>query len=400
MQSPKSETDTPQPKKATEITAAKTGVGATATQPRIGATVVNTVVTDASARRMTLEAAAVKLKIDTAAVKTATGSVAARPWIGASVVEQALESIAMESGIGAAFAQKSELLNSVIIEQPASVRMFQSVLDSINWPQKSPLSQLGISADLTNTIDTIKAINSTSKILKTSLSPIAAISQEFRDKLALQMNPIGSVLKASETHFLSINKSISDHLSILDQLQPLIDTPDLTEYIRSAIDYNEALEEVNSESEIKDSLQELISADSEEDRSRIFSNFSDRNKRWISVFIEYLRMAILAYAVNQIPSIKEIQRSFEKDGREGVMNLLTLSHEKAEEGRHFISGEGVRLRKRATTKSAIIETLNKGQVVYLLSKSKNNDWVEVYFYEDEDTVKTGWVFARYARKLE
>ena len=67
------------------------------------------------------------------------------------------------------------------------------------------------------------------------------------------------------------------------------------------------------------------------------------------------------------------------------------------DGLRFIAGNNVRLRSESSTRSEVLDELVLGQIVTVLSKSRN--WIEVkYEYEDGDAV-SGWVFTRYTAKF-
>lgn len=63
----------------------------------------------------------------------------------------------------------------------------------------------------------------------------------------------------------------------------------------------------------------------------------------------------------------------------------------------FITGSNVRLRQDKSTDSPVIDELDIGQIVEVVSKKKN--WIQVkVIYEEE--VLTGWVFTRYTEKFK
>lgn len=67
-------------------------------------------------------------------------------------------------------------------------------------------------------------------------------------------------------------------------------------------------------------------------------------------------------------------------------------------GLRFITGTNVRLRSHPSTRADVLDELDLGQVVAVVSRERN--WIEVrYEYEDGET-KVGWVFARYTSKFK
>nr|WP_075518916.1 SH3 domain-containing protein [Moritella viscosa]SHO12184.1 Putative uncharacterized protein [Moritella viscosa] len=63
----------------------------------------------------------------------------------------------------------------------------------------------------------------------------------------------------------------------------------------------------------------------------------------------------------------------------------------------FISGDGVRLRVSASTKSEVISYLGFGQLVYILEK--NRSWVKVAVPQKDGNTLEGWVFNEYAERF-
>jgi hypothetical protein len=66
-------------------------------------------------------------------------------------------------------------------------------------------------------------------------------------------------------------------------------------------------------------------------------------------------------------------------------------------GLRFITGNNVRLRKKPSTKSEILDEMILGQIVTILSKKRN--WIEIEYSYNDDESKHGWVFRRYTAKF-
>jgi hypothetical protein len=63
----------------------------------------------------------------------------------------------------------------------------------------------------------------------------------------------------------------------------------------------------------------------------------------------------------------------------------------------FITGTNVRLRQKNSTNSQVIDELEIGQIVEVISKKKN--WIQVKVTYEEEVV-IGWVFTRYTAKFK
>lgn len=63
----------------------------------------------------------------------------------------------------------------------------------------------------------------------------------------------------------------------------------------------------------------------------------------------------------------------------------------------FISGSNVRLRQKNSTNSQVLDELEIGQIVEVISKKKN--WIQVKVTYEEEVV-IGWVFTRYTAKFK
>ncbi|HCM1066067.1 TPA: SH3 domain-containing protein [Vibrio parahaemolyticus] len=63
----------------------------------------------------------------------------------------------------------------------------------------------------------------------------------------------------------------------------------------------------------------------------------------------------------------------------------------------FISGDGVRLRASASTKSAVITHLDFGQLIYILEKDRS--WVKVAVPQKDGSNLEGWVFNEYTERF-
>jgi hypothetical protein len=63
----------------------------------------------------------------------------------------------------------------------------------------------------------------------------------------------------------------------------------------------------------------------------------------------------------------------------------------------FITGNNVRLRVDASTKSEVLDEMVLGQVVTILSKKKN--WIEISYEYENGEVMEGWVFTRYTARF-
>ena len=64
----------------------------------------------------------------------------------------------------------------------------------------------------------------------------------------------------------------------------------------------------------------------------------------------------------------------------------------------FISGSNVRLREKPSTSSNILDELDLGQVVFVVSKKRN--WIEVMYKYENNEVLRGWVFTRYTARFK
>jgi hypothetical protein len=100
------------------------------------------------------------------------------------------------------------------------------------------------------------------------------------------------------------------------------------------------------------------------------------------------------------PYIQEIISSSDKTSKEIVKEIkqVPASSFGADLSTvRFITGTNVRLRQKNSTNSQVIDELDIGQIVEVVSKKKN--WIQVKVTYDEEVV-IGWVFTRYTAKFK
>lgn len=81
----------------------------------------------------------------------------------------------------------------------------------------------------------------------------------------------------------------------------------------------------------------------------------------------------------------------------GIKETPLLLNNVTTDGLRFITGNGVLLRSKPSTKSEILDELLLGQVVTVLSKDRN--WIEVTYKYENGEAMSGWVFTRYTAKF-
>ena len=134
---------------------------------------------------------------------------------------------------------------------------------------------------------------------------------------------------------------------------------------------------------------------------QIFANIPP----WLQFFIMYLIMqAILPITYSIIanlatPYVESLIKSSEKPNRELIKDIASISIDNLDLGKHrFVTVANLHLRKKASTKSRILDNLQLGKILTVISKNRN--WLEVTYRHSDGKVMKGWVFSRYTEKFK
>jgi len=286
----------------------------------------------------------------------------------------------------------------------------QKVLDSMN-PSSSiqkVLDSMNPSSSIQKVLDSMNPSASIQKVLD-SMNPSSSI-QKVLDSMN-QSSSIQKVLdsmpfdRTSQLALASLSQSEAFHKSIATLSQPGYFNAAISVISEHAMVNNACSDLENTEldtQQIEDCLQGVSSSS---DQKTFLENFSK-----LPVLLQYLIFFIFMQVL--IPQINSISANILTPHVEKYLSSTTdVKRDKLKEiskvgqlaniqtqGLRFITGNNVRLRSSPSTNSAILDELQLGQVVLVLSKKKN--WIEVQYNYNNDETLQGWVFTRYTSNFK
>lgn len=160
-------------------------------------------------------------------------------------------------------------------------------------------------------------------------------------------------------------------------------------------------ETIESAQELVEQLDQLTDASDASEFSNIFRKIPTAVK-WTMLFII---MQLLTPIFNNVvanlitPHVEDFIKDSNKSKRELVKGIATTQLEKVDLSRfRFVTVDVLLLREQPNKSSPIIDRLVFGQVLTVLSKERN--WIEVtYINEDGETIQ-GWCFTRHTTKFK
>ena len=274
--------------------------------------------------------------------------------------------------------------------------------------------------------------------LRKNLSGIESMAKTFKQMEKINMTSISAVENAIkgisrfeemniENPLRKFNSAIAESTSLLIKIGELNKGLELPQYKNSLLYLSEVLEQSSLESELlyEDSLDiseiENILCD---DKLSIQEKIVDIFKRYINkniiifmvvyyVIINPLYGVYSDYAKNLITSAIEntmeknedldrnnVNKSIKKEGSKAIAEYSNNYNDEREilNNYRFVNCDSLNVRSNNATKSAVIYSLNRGDVVKIINKQKN--WTKVeYKNEDETVIITGWVFTRYISRF-
>lgn len=283
----------------------------------------------------------------------------------------------------------------------------------------------------------LETINSSSRILKNleSISPTYAIkkhlelnsistsikrnfdiqisSNNFQNNLQdilskssidkyINMLGIGNNYKMSMT---SWSQHDSFYKSIAALAQPAYFQSAVNIFNKQSLPTETLIEQINVEVD-EEKIEERLSCVSNSSDLSTFSIQFEKLPGYIQLIIIFIFMQILLPQLNNItanlvtPYVEEYLSSSSNNKNIKIKEISVIAkREKIETTRlRFITGDNVRLRFGPSTSSEILDELQLGQVVTVLSKKKN--WIEVQYSYDNNEILHGWVFTRYTAKFK
>ena len=96
---------------------------------------------------------------------------------------------------------------------------------------------------------------------------------------------------------------------------------------------------------------------------------------------------------------KLLNKSIKKDVKNELTNNQDFNKTYVLNTYRFINCDSLNVREKDTTKSRIIYSLNRGDVVKIINKQKN--WTKIQYRNRDETIAiTGWVFTRYISRFD
>ena len=285
-----------------------------------------------------------------------------------------------------------------------------------------------------NELNNIKKITVNTSGLETALRSIANMNKlsintsvlEAASRSIAQMNKLSintSALEAASRSITQINR-LSINTSVLEVLSKTIelysneltkcrnihnnDSLKLSENEEMNMDINEVNEILLDE---KLSIQEQL--------FKIWETFKNKNilvlffvwQLLISPILTPIKESYDKWVYESISSIVEsikdstsytdrklLNKSIKKDVKNELTNNQDFNKTYVLNTYRFINCDSLNVRSKDTTKSRIIYSLNRGDVVKIINKQKN--WTKIeYKNGDETVVITGWVFTRYISRF-
>lgn len=285
-----------------------------------------------------------------------------------------------------------------------------------------------------NELNNIKKITVNTSGLETALRSIANMNKlsintsvlEAASRSIAQMNKLSintSALEAASRSITQINR-LSINTSVLEVLSKTIElySNELAKY-RNIHD-NDLLKlsenkEINIDiSEVNEILlDEKLSI--QEQLFKIWETFKNKNilvlffvwQLLISPILTPIKESYDKWVYESISSIVEsikdstsytdrklLNKSIKKDVKNELTNNQDFNKTYVLNTYRFINCDSLNVRSKDTTKSRIIYSLNRGDVVKIINKQKN--WTKIeYKNGDETVVITGWVFTRYISRF-
>lgn len=155
------------------------------------------------------------------------------------------------------------------------------------------------------------------------------------------------------------------------------------------------------ENQIAEQIDDLAKAEESSDFLRLFRQIPTA----IQVIMLFMVLQILLPIINSVtanivtPYVEAIVANSVKPRRELVKAIASTRIEDLDLSQHrFVTVEVLHLREQPSTKSQILDDLQLGQVLTVVSRERN--WMEVAYTHEDGEIMQGWVFARYAAKFK
>ena len=301
------------------------------------------------------------------------------------------------SSIGSFHKQLSEM-NSI-----GSIHKQFSQMNSIGSLHKQ-LSQMNSIGSIHKQFGQMNSIGSLHKQLS-QMNSIGSIHKQFS-----QMNSLGSLHKQissinigsiSKLSISSLNQNQAFNNSIMALAQPGYFETAISALNEQTLDF-ETFEEDFEAQVIKDDLEGISSSNS----TKSFNDYFEKLPAYVQFIMIYIFMQIITPQINSIsanlltPHVESFLSSSQSEDRIKIKSIKEIAYQTTIETNslRFITGNNVRLRSDSSTNSNILDELQLGQIVTILSKEKN--WVEVQYSYVNGEFMQGWVFTRYTSRFK
>lgn len=192
---------------------------------------------------------------------------------------------------------------------------------------------------------------------------------------------------------------------ILESSSFLFENPDYLREIAESISELE-LDEDDSQN-MEDGIGQAVRGLNDVKSAKSFAEWFMSLPPYVQLFLWFLFLQVIVPQLNSIsanlltPMVQEVleqENRSERDKIKDIRNIRFGLDGVDTEGLRFITGTNVRLRSQPSTKSEVLDELDLGQVVAVISEERN--WVEIQYEYEEGETKVGWVFARYTSKFK
>lgn len=312
-----------------------------------------------------------------------------------------------------AFSTTDKLQEMIAAATPASALInmpnIQDIIESLVKPKMTDILQVmtasavaripTITPDILNiysSFDTVKSFNIAEKTQE--LISSFGINSAFT-----RSESIHKIISATKLNYDIYSESnIRDLIQSAQDNFPINSASKIAELISSSqeifshygIDIDETIEEIESSR-----FKQTIKDDSEQQYSIPYDQSRDRSIVIILFIVMMLRSIIEQTIANVASSVIQSEfinqeTSFTKKKAE---QLISESELYDITKFRLVIAHQLYVRDEPTIKSPVVDILQKGNIVLVLSKRKN--WIEIGYKSPKDEFITGWVFTRYTKVL-
>lgn len=238
--------------------------------------------------------------------------------------------------------------------------------------------------------DAMKSFASQEELYKRALG-----SLDIQSSIASALSGIGNYQAEAEAALKRILESSSF----------LFENPDYLRDIAASV-ADLKLDEADSQ-DVEEELGQAVHGLDDVRSAKSFADWFKALPPYVQAFLWFFLLQVIVPQINSIsanlltPMVQSVMEQEQRSERDKINDVRKIRFDLEgidTEGLRFISGTNVRLRSQPSTKSEVLDELDLGQVVAVVSKERN--WIEIqYEYEDGET-KVGWVFARYTSKFK